>query len=271
MIKIIMLLVAAALSCVECYFLPISSLLIKILLFVLFIIANVILEVGLFFIVVFLLGLPINTKKETTHYSKFYRYVLYVSTKICLSLFSIKVKVEGLEKIPQNTNFVILYNHISNLDTMVMDVYLHKYPLVFVAKKSLFKIPFFGKMLHRIGYISLDRGNIRQELKAIYQGIDFLNKNECSVGVSPEGTRNFTNQTLLPFKVGCLHLATETKRPIIISVIKGTNEVKHNLFFKKHQVSFKIVDVIDYNIYKDFSRKELAKIIENKMLEELLK
>ncbi len=269
MVKIIVLLIAIVASIFECWAISLDSVFLNILVGLLLVIGNIIVQIALFFLVMLLIGLPINTKKENTHYSSFYRKVLTFAIRICLSLFGVKIKSEGLDKIPQNTNFVIVFNHLSNLDTLVMDVCLTEYPLVFVAKKSLFKIPFFGKMLHAIGYIKMDRGNIRQELKAIYKGIDFLNKNECSVGVAPEGTRNFTEETLLPFKVGCLHLATETKKPIVISVVKGTNLVKKNLLFARHKVYFKILDVLDYEEYQNMTRQEIASFIRNKMLEEL--
>ncbi len=268
MIKLIVIIISLLLAFVECYFIPIS-IGYKILLFVLFILLNIILLVVLFFVFMFLVGLPINTKKEPIHYNKFYRHILYIATKTCLSLFSVKIQTEGLEKIPQDTNFVIVFNHTSNLDSMVMDVCMQEYPLVFVAKKSLFKIPFFGKMIHKIGYIKLDRSDVRQELKAIYKGIDFLNQNECSIGVSPEGTRNFTDEVLLPFKIGCLHLVTESKRPIVVSTITGTKEVKKNLLFKRHSVKFKILDVINYDEYKDLSRAQIAQEIRTIMLKDL--
>ena len=86
---------------------------------------------------------------------------------------------------------MIISNHRSNLDSLVIDNYLKDYPLVFVAKKSLFKIPFVGRLIHGCNYICLDRKNLKQELLAIRKGINILNdKNEnCSVGVFPEGTR----------------------------------------------------------------------------------
>lgn len=270
MIKLIVLLISLFAALIECYFIPFEFS-IKVLLFILFTILNVIVIVALFFILLFIVEIPVNKKKETQHYSRFYRYILYLGTKTCLSLFGVKINVEGLDKIPQDDNFVIVFNHLSNLDTMVMDVVLHDYPLVFVAKKSLFKIPFVGKLIHKTGYIKLDRGNLRQEVQAITKGVNFLKTNECSIGVSPEGTRNFTEETLLPFKTGCFYLVTESHKPVVITTISGTNKVKQNLFFKKHEVTFKILDVLNYDEYKDLSRLELSSKVKVIMLNELTK
>lgn len=270
MIKIIILLISIICSSLTCYFFHFDEFYLNIIIFVVYFFGYILAQGILFFLIAFLLSLPISKKKKTTYYSKFYRFVLYVYTKYVLSLFGVKIKTEGLERLPKEGNFVIVFNHRSNLDSMIMDVVLHKYPLVFVAKQSLFGIPFFGKFIHKIGYLKLDRGNIRQELLSIYQGIDFLNQNECSIGVAPEGTRNFTEEELLPFKVGCLHLATKTKKPIVISILTNTNKVNTHLLTRRHPVTFRIVEVIEYDDFKDMSTRELGELINKKMLEAIL-
>lgn len=267
MIKGIIFLISVVCSVITCIFLHTDVIYLNIALCIAFFFGYCILQGLLFFFVAFLFGLPISKKKKTIHYSKFYRFLLYLYTRYTLSLFGVKIKTKGLELLPKDENFVILFNHRSNLDSMIMDVILHKYPLVFVAKQSLFGIPFFGKFIHKIGYLKLDRGNIRQELLSIYQGIDFLNQNECSIGVAPEGTRNFTQEELLPFKVGCLHLATKTKKPIVISILTNTDQVKNKLLTKRHPVTFRVVCVMKYEEFKDMTTRELGECISNKMLQ----
>ncbi len=269
MVKVIILLISIILSSITCFLVKVEPIYLNILLFIACFIASLLMQAILFFLVAFVLSIPISKNKKTTHYSRFYRLALYGYTKFCLSLFGIHTTVKGMELLPKDGNFVILFNHRSNLDSMIMDVYLHKYPLVFVAKQSLFGIPFFGKFIHKIGYLKLERGNIRQELLAIYQGVDFLNQNECSVGVAPEGTRNFTEETLLPFKVGCLHLATKTKRPIVISVLTNTIHIKEHLLTKKYPVTFRIVEVLQYDDFKNLSTREIGELIRQKMLKAL--
>lgn len=271
MVKFFILLISLIGSFVSFYFWHTNIIIINIGLVIIYFIIYLIFQGLIFFLVALLLSIPISRKKKTTKYSSFYRLVLYLYTKFCLSLFGVKTKVEGLEKLPKDENFVIVFNHRSNLDSMIMDVYLHKYPLVFVAKESLFHIPFFGKFIHRIGYLNLERGNIRQELYSIYQGIDFLNRNECSIGVAPEGTRNFTSTNLLPFKLGCLHLATKAKKPIVISVLLGTANIKKHLLTKRHIVEFKIIDVLDYEEFKNMTTREISEIIRKRMLNEIEK
>ncbi len=269
MVKLIVALISLAITYFGYIIITPQTILTKIFLVVGLIIASLLIQVLLFFISALVMSLFVSSEKEYNHYNKFYRKVFYLYTKIVLSLFGVKIKTEGLEKLPKDEPFVLYFNHKSNLDTFVIDVALKKYPIVFIGKKSLFKIPFFGKIITKLGYISLDRSNIRSELISIQKGINYINEKECSVGVAPEGTRNFQNKVLLDFKPGCFHLVTKTKAPLVIVVLKGAEEVKKNLLFKRHVVNMKVVDVIYNNEYANLKTNEISDIVKEKMYNEL--
>lgn len=269
MIKIIVLVLSTLLASISCYFIPATSIFISVMIWLGLFIAAILIQVGLFFLVAFIVGIPIQRKKETLHYNKFYRFVMYSYTRCCLSLFNVKIVAEGLEKLPKNETFVIVSNHLSNVDSMIMDVLLRDFPLVFVTKDSLFRIPFFGKIIHGIGYLKLERGNIRKEVTTIQKGISFLKNEECSVGVYPEGTRNFTSELLLPFKPGCFHLATKTKKPIVVCVTMGTEQIKYHPIVKRHIVTFKVIDVIEASEYQGLTTRQMGEKISQMMIEDL--
>lgn len=271
MIKIIVFLISLITALVSSFSFEFNNIFEQILVIIALTVGSIICLFILFIVTLFIITLPINKKKEQTKYSKFYRYILKVLCKISFSLFSMKVEIEGLDIVPKDTTFVIVYNHISNLDSMLLDVILCDRKLVFVAKKSLFDVPMIGKLLHAIGYIRLDRGNIRQELIAMNNGIDFANKYECSIGVSPEGTRNRTDELLLPFKPGCLKLAMKTKRPIVVSVCEKTNLVNNNLLFKKHKVKVTFTKVFTYEEISNLNTNEVSELVRNEMLKVLEK
>lgn len=227
-----------------------------------FTIVYVVFFIFLFFFVVFILVIPVNTKKQAPIYNAFYRGVLRIYTKMVLSLFNIKVKVEGLEKLPNDSNFVIVGNHRSNVDSMIIDVYLKEYPLVYITKKSLFKIPFFGKVIYKAGYLKLNRDDLKSELMTINRGVEALNTGKISIGVFPDGTRNY-EYDLLPFKSGCYHLATKSHKPIVVCCLSGTEFVRRNPVFKKHKVVLRIIKVINYDEYKDLRTMEIAEMTKN--------
>lgn len=271
MVRIFVILLAAILSLLTTLALPFNSTWLLILFAICFFIVYIILQGLVYFLIAFILGLFVNKKKEVTNYSKFYHLCYFLYVKYTLSLFGVKVKKTGLDKIPTDTNFVIVSNHLSNFDPMIMDQCLYKSNLAFVAKKSLFKIPCFGRFIHKIGYLCLDRNNLRSDADTIMKGTKMLKDNKCSIAVYPEGTRNFTDETLLPFRYGCFHLATKSKKPIVVTTIKGTENIRKHLLTKIHKVDFDVLGVITYDQYKNLTTREIGDVIYKMMEENLLK
>lgn len=265
MIRIVTVLISILLTILGYILLIPESIIFKILLIICLFIWSFLLQTILFFLIAFICSLFVSSKKEYNHYNKTYRKIFYLYTKYILSFFGVKIISKGLENIPKDTPFVLYFNHKSNLDTFVIDVCFKDYPLVFVGKKSLFKIPFFGKIITKLGYISLDRENLRSELKSILKGVNYINDKECSVGISPEGTRNFTKRVLLDFKSGCFNLSTKTNTPMVIVVLRGTEKVKSNLLFKRHKVYLDVVKVINYDEYKGLKTNEISEMVEGIM------
>lgn len=238
-----------------------------------FSIASLLALIILFFIVLFFLTIWEPLKKERTKQSKYYRKVLLFYNYFLFDLFNMKIVYSGLEKLKRGEKYMVISNHRSNLDSLLIDTYLKEFGLVFVAKKSLFKIPFVRRIIHGCNYIYLDRGDIKQECRAIKKGINILNDSNdpCSVGVFPEGTRTINKDyTLGEFKPGCFNLAKKTKCKIVLSCTRYTDLVNKGLLFKRHKVFYDIIDIIDYEEYKDMNTIELSKLCHDK-IEEYLK
>ena len=238
-----------------------------------FSIASLLALIILFFIVLFFLTIWEPLKKERTKQSKYYRKVLLFYNYFLFDLFNMKIEYSGLEKLKRGEKYMVISNHRSNLDSLLIDTYLKEFGLVFVAKKSLFKIPFVRRIIHGCNYIYLDRGDIKQECRAIKKGINILNDSNdpCSVGVFPEGTRTINKDyTLGEFKPGCFNLAKKTKCKIVLSCTRYTDLVNKGLLFKRHKVFYDIIGIIDYEEYKDMNTVELSKLCHDK-IEEYLK
>ena len=262
MIKVIIILLSIALGCITAFlgfnnFELIYKVLIAIAFSILFIIGIAV----LFFIILFILTIGESKNKEREKQSKFYRRVLLFYNKFLFSLFSMKIEYSGIEKMDGIEQALII---------------LKDYPLVFVAKKSLFKIPFVGRLIHGCNYIFLDRKNLKQELLAIRKGINILNdKNEnCSVGVFPEGTRTLNEDySLAEFRPGCFNLAKKSHVPIVIFALKNTDKVNNGLLIKIHHIKCHLIKVLYYDDYKDLNTIELAnlskEIIEQYLKEEI--
>jgi 1-acyl-sn-glycerol-3-phosphate acyltransferase len=114
-------------------------------------------------------------------------------------------------------------NHQSALDIATLLAGL-PVPFKFIAKRELFRIPVFGWAIRRAGYISIDRQNPREALKAIEEAVARI-KEGANVLIFPEGTRSADGK-LLPFMKGAFSLAGRAGVPVVPLAIVGTNALQ---------------------------------------------
>jgi 1-acyl-sn-glycerol-3-phosphate acyltransferase len=141
---------------------------------------------------------------------------------LILRTSGIRVRVEGLDHVNPNATAIYCVNHQSAMDIPVLFVNL-PVQFRFVAKRSLFNIPFMGWHLRRSGHIAVDRDRPRQamlSMKRVAQEI----KEGKSVLLFPEGHRSRDGQ-LLPFKAGSFYIAILAGVPIVPITINGTSKV----------------------------------------------
>jgi 1-acyl-sn-glycerol-3-phosphate acyltransferase len=143
-------------------------------------------------------------------------------SRVLLFIAGVKLKIEGLEKIDPNGSYVFVSNHVSYMDTPVV---LGHIPLQFrfLAKKSLFSIPFLGYHLQRAGHIPVPRDNPRAAIKAMSEAAKIIQERHVSVLIFPEGGRSLTG--LKPFKEGAAYIAIKAGVPVVPLCLIGTLEV----------------------------------------------
>jgi len=138
--------------------------------------------------------------------------------RLLLAASFIRVRVEGLEKIDQEANYVFVANHASYMDIPAILARLpHQFR--FFAKKGLFSIPFLGWHLKRAGHLPVDRSNARNSLKSMSEGARIVAERGVSVLLFPEGGR--TPEGLRPFKEGAAYIAIKAGVPIVPMAIVG--------------------------------------------------
>jgi 1-acyl-sn-glycerol-3-phosphate acyltransferase len=140
-----------------------------------------------------------------------------------LKVGRIPVEVEGLEHLAPGQAYVYAANHRSNFDIYVLLATLPG-PFLFVAKKSLFKIPIFGQALDHMGSISVDRTNLQSAIQSLNKATAIV-KSGVSMIIFPEGTRANTRE-LLPFKKGVFIMALKAGQPIVPVSISGTRFIQ---------------------------------------------
>lgn len=147
------------------------------------------------------------------------------------------VSVTGLEHVRPYRKEAVLFvgNHKSYIDIPLLARYI-PFPVAFVAKHVLKKVPFISQVMILLDCLFLDRQNVRQAMEIIKTGIAKLKRGE-SVLIFPEGTRS-KDDIILPFKQGSLKLAEKAQVPIIPFALKGTEELfgAHGFQVKSSQV-----------------------------------
>lgn len=182
--------------------------------------------------------------------------------KILMFISGATYSVNGLENIPNDKAVLFVGNHKSMLDIPVLMKYID-FPLAFVAKISLKKVPFLNWWMWLLDCLFLDRENPKHALKTILYGIEKLKSGE-SLAIFPEGTRS-TSDELLPFKQGSLKLAEKSNVPIIPFAIKGTDDVfeKNGMNLVPNKIYLSFGKPIYINDLPSSSGKYIQELIQN--------
>ena len=123
----------------------------------------------------------------------------------------VRFKIIGQENLPA-APYVVQAKHQSQWETFFLQGYL--FPVCFVLKQELLKIPFFGWGLKLMDPIAIDRSNPRQAMRQTQeQGLQRLADGH-SVLIFPEGTRIKPGETG-KFARGGSNLAVEAKVPVV--------------------------------------------------------
>ena len=179
------------------------------------------------------------------------------------------VTVYGEENVPKDRNVVFISNHQSNLDIPVLMSQI-PVPKGFVAKIELSKVPLLEYWMRGMHCVFMDRGDMKQSLKIILEGIELVKKG-YSLVLFPEGTRSKSSK-MGEFKAGGLKLATKPKATIVPVTIDGTYKImegnKNNKIVPTH-VKLHIHEPIDTSKLSKEESAELSQrlhdIIESKI------
>ena len=160
------------------------------------------------------------------------------------------VEIVGREKIRNDATYVMVANHQSFLDILVLfRLFSH---FKWVSKVENFRVPFIGWNMTLNGYIRLKRGNkesVKQMMRACRESLKAGN----SIMMFPEGTRS-PNGRLRAFKAGAFEIAREAKCPLLPIVLDGTSNAlpKRGFVLRgRHKIRIQILDEIPYESFAE--------------------
>jgi len=171
-----------------------------------------------------------------------------------------RIKVTGREKIKPGQTYVMVSNHQSGADIIVLFLLWSHFK--WVAKKSLFYYPFIGWTMWLNQYIALDRAKGSSMRKMMSDAALTLKKGN-SVMIFPEGTRS-KDGNIQTFKTGAFHIALNNQTPILPIAIKGTSMAIRKggfLINKNFDIQAKVLDPIPYEAIQDLDSKQVATMV----------
>ncbi len=223
---------------------------------------GIFLTVLLFFVMAFvsIILFPFDRKRKIAHAQCFW----WTDAVTALNPYW-DVKVEGLDNIDHKKTYVVVSNHQSLADIVLM--YKTKMQFKWVAKESLFKIPVLGWNMRLAKHIRLRRGEFSSIKNAYKEAIGWLRRG-ISVVFFPEGTRN-DNLSMGEFRNGAFKLAIKEKVPILPIFIQGTRDAIPKgswRFTTKISCLIKVLPPIDTSIYLSADYNRLSDLVRTQLI-----
>ena len=161
-----------------------------------------------------------------------------------------RVRVVGREKIRRDATYVMIANHQSFLDILVMfRLFVH---FKWVSKIEMFRIPLIGWNMALNRYVKLRRGD-RESVTKMMQACEENLRDGNSILIFPEGTRSADGR-LQAFKLGAFTLAQASRVPILPIVIEGTADAlpKRGFVLRgRHAIRVRVLDEVPYESFAD--------------------
>jgi 1-acyl-sn-glycerol-3-phosphate acyltransferase len=213
---------------------------------------------------IWLLVLPFDRHRTVTHWILVYQaYILSYLIPVW------KIDISGRDKAVRGTTYVIISNHQSILDILLMNSLRYKYK--WISKIENTRVPVLGWYLRMAGYITVNRGNEESKTEMLDKSFSCL-KNGISIMIFPEGTRS-VNSEIGFFKRGAFQLAIQADVPILPVIIDGTAGIlpKHGLKFGSgYKVNIRVMDPVFPSAFVTDDPDLLAARFNHMMKEELI-
>lgn len=200
--------------------------------------------VGLAFLFVVIMCQRVDTSVPQEHDDPFYRKMIYLYCEAIVWILRMKVHTTGMEKVPTDSRFLLVCNHLSLLDPVVIYYCFQRSQLAFVSKRENNGMFLVGKAMHKLMAQLINRENDREALKTILKCVQLLKDDEVSIAVFPEGYTS-RDHHLQKLRSGSLKIATKAKVPIVVCTLQGTEQVKVRMkHLRSTPIQLHLVDVI---------------------------
>ena len=147
------------------------------------------------------------------------RWIFTILGKLLL-----KEEVRGLENIPAQGPFLLVFNHLSMVDAPLILIH-EPHQMAGMMTDKYADSPFISWLANLMGIVWITRGEA--DLQAIRASLGHLRSGGI-LGVAPEGTRSMV-ASLQPGKTGAAYLADRAGVAVVPVGIAGSEQVLHNV------------------------------------------
>ena len=229
----------------------------------------VLLGILLAFLFLLILASVVDLNKEQKEDSKLYRKTIELYLQSALPPLRWHITTKGMEKVPATGRFLLVCNHVSLADPVVLLRVFTGKQLAFISKKENQSMFLVGKVMHKMLCQPIDRENDREALKTIIKCIQLIREDKASVAVFPEGYIH-EDKKLHHFRSGVFKIAKKTEVPIVVCTLKNTKDAISNLLHHRHTpIEVSVLETIQPEAYKDLTTVELGERIYDLMAADL--
>lgn len=212
-----------------------------------------------------LVRLDVPQKKD----SRFYRALCNAFCRLILTILQMRVHTRGLEKIPTEGRFLLVCNHINDLDPVTLLACLPKSQLAFISKRENRDMFLVGKIMHKIMCQLINREDDRKALETILTCVRLIKEDEVSIAVFPEGYTSMDG-LLHPFRSGVFKIAQRAGVPIVVCTLQNTQQVFRNAaHLKPTHIELHLLDVISAEELRGVTAVEISNRVHAMMAEDL--
>ena len=201
---------------------------------------------------------PEQTWEEDTPW---FRWLIMEYIHTILTVLPVRVRTRGMEKAPTQGRFLLVCNHLDNIDPVFLYYCFPKSQMAFIAKQETKKMFLVNKVMPKLLCPTIKRENDREALKTILRCISLLKNDTVSIAVFPEGGIN-KYRKLAHFRPGVFKIAQKAKVPIVVCTLRNTNHVLGRLTkLKGSTVDVHLLDVLQPEDFAEITTVELAEQI----------
>ena len=210
-------------------------------------------------VLIWLISYPFDRERIMVHW-----WLTFQGVVLCKSSLLWDIKIEGREKAKRDETYIIISNHQSILDIILITCL--RYRMRWISKIEVFKVPVLSWSMKMAKYIPIVRGDNESKELMLDESIKSLRKG-ISIMLFPEGTRS-SDGMIRDFRKGAFQIAISAKLPILPILVDGTGKVlpkKGIVFSGGYLLKLKVMDPVYPSDFGTEDPVELAYRFKNKM------